>query len=201
MAGSVNKVILVGNLGADPEIRHTQDGREEWRVCPSNENYQVSSFGRVRRATFSENRKSKPGDIIKQQIANNGYAFVGLWSDGEMRRKSVHRLVAYAFLGTAPTASHEVAHKDGRRSNNNVANVRWATRKDNHADKRLHGTSQHGERNGNGKLTAGQVKEILQHPVSTNKSALARKYGVSQVTIGRILRREIWKHIDLKELT
>ncbi len=27
MAGSVNKVILVGNLGADPEVRHTQDGR------------------------------------------------------------------------------------------------------------------------------------------------------------------------------
>jgi single-strand DNA-binding protein len=28
MAGSVNKVILVGNLGADPEVRATQDGRE-----------------------------------------------------------------------------------------------------------------------------------------------------------------------------
>ena len=27
MAGSVNKVILVGNLGADPEIRRMQDGR------------------------------------------------------------------------------------------------------------------------------------------------------------------------------
>ena len=26
MAGSVNKVILVGNLGRDPEIRHLQDG-------------------------------------------------------------------------------------------------------------------------------------------------------------------------------
>jgi single-strand DNA-binding protein len=27
MAGSINKVILIGNLGADPEVRHTQDGR------------------------------------------------------------------------------------------------------------------------------------------------------------------------------
>src|SRR3569623_2728285 len=27
MAGSVNKVILVGNLGADPDIKRTQDGR------------------------------------------------------------------------------------------------------------------------------------------------------------------------------
>ena len=27
MAGSVNKVILIGNLGADPEIRRMQDGR------------------------------------------------------------------------------------------------------------------------------------------------------------------------------
>ena len=26
MAGSVNKVILVGNLGKDPEVRHTQSG-------------------------------------------------------------------------------------------------------------------------------------------------------------------------------
>jgi single-strand DNA-binding protein len=28
MAGSINKVILVGNLGNEPEIRQTQDGRE-----------------------------------------------------------------------------------------------------------------------------------------------------------------------------
>ena len=47
MAGSVNKVILIGNLGADPEIRHTQDGRpivnlrvatsESWRDKASGE--------------------------------------------------------------------------------------------------------------------------------------------------------------------
>ncbi|MBT6467946.1 MAG: single-stranded DNA-binding protein, partial [Kordiimonadaceae bacterium] len=26
MAGSINKVTLIGNLGKDPEVRHTQDG-------------------------------------------------------------------------------------------------------------------------------------------------------------------------------
>lgn len=28
MAGSINKVILVGNLGGDPEVRHSQDGNK-----------------------------------------------------------------------------------------------------------------------------------------------------------------------------
>jgi single-strand DNA-binding protein len=47
MAGSVNKVILIGNLGKDPEIRRTQDGRpianlrvattESWRDKTSGE--------------------------------------------------------------------------------------------------------------------------------------------------------------------
>ena len=47
MAGSVNKVILVGNLGADPEVKSTKDGRpvvnlslatsESWRYKNSGE--------------------------------------------------------------------------------------------------------------------------------------------------------------------
>ena len=57
MAGSVNKVILVGNLGKDPEIRRTQDGRpiatlniatsESWRDKTSGERKEKTEWHRV----------------------------------------------------------------------------------------------------------------------------------------------------------
>lgn len=52
MAGSVNKVILVGNLGADPEVRHMQDGRPvvNLRVATS-ENWRDRNTGERRERT------------------------------------------------------------------------------------------------------------------------------------------------------
>ena len=52
MSGSVNKVILVGNLGADPEIRQTQDGRPivNLRVATS-ENWKDRNSGERRERT------------------------------------------------------------------------------------------------------------------------------------------------------
>jgi len=57
MAGSVNKVILVGNLGADPEIRRTQDGRaianlrvatsDTWRDKNTGERREKTEWHRV----------------------------------------------------------------------------------------------------------------------------------------------------------
>jgi single-strand DNA-binding protein len=57
MAGSVNKVILIGNLGADPEIHRTQDGRpianlrvatsESWRDKATGERREKTEWHRV----------------------------------------------------------------------------------------------------------------------------------------------------------
>ncbi|HSR77822.1 MAG TPA: single-stranded DNA-binding protein [Xanthobacteraceae bacterium] len=62
MAGSVNKVILVGNLGADPEVRRTQDGRpivnlrvatsDNWRDKATGERRERTEWHRV--VIFSE---------------------------------------------------------------------------------------------------------------------------------------------------
>ena len=63
MAGSVNKVILVGNLGADPEIRRTQDGRpianlrlatsDSWRDKATGERKEKTEWHRI--VIFNEN--------------------------------------------------------------------------------------------------------------------------------------------------
>ena len=57
MAGSINKVILVGNLGADPEIRQTKDGRpianlsvatgESWKDKNTGERREKTEWHRV----------------------------------------------------------------------------------------------------------------------------------------------------------
>ncbi len=57
MAGSVNKVILIGNLGKDPEIRRTQDGRpianlsiatsESWKDKTTGERKEKTEWHRV----------------------------------------------------------------------------------------------------------------------------------------------------------
>lgn len=57
MAGSINKVILVGNLGADPEIRQTRDGRpicnlrvatsDSWRDKSTGEKREKTEWHRV----------------------------------------------------------------------------------------------------------------------------------------------------------
>src|SRR4029077_5948654 len=63
MAGSVNKVILVGNLGRDPEIRSTNDGTrianlnlatsESWRDRVSGERKERTEWHRI--VIFNEN--------------------------------------------------------------------------------------------------------------------------------------------------
>ena len=57
MAGSVNKVILIGNLGRDPEVRSTQDGMkivqlsvatsESWKDKASGERKDKTEWHRV----------------------------------------------------------------------------------------------------------------------------------------------------------
>ncbi len=74
MAGSVNKVILVGNLGKDPEIRRTQDGRpianlsvatsETWRDKNTGERKEKTEWHQV--VIFNDNLAKVAEQYLKK---------------------------------------------------------------------------------------------------------------------------------------
>jgi len=53
-----------------------------------------------------------------------------------------------------------------------------------------------GERHGSAKLTAADVLEIRRLAAAgVTKAVLARQFGVGQTTVGKIIRRELWRHV------
>jgi single-strand DNA-binding protein len=110
MAGSVNKVIIIGNLGKDPEIRRTQDGKpicnltvatsESWRDKGTGERKEKTEWHRV--VIFSE-----PLCKIAEQYLNKGskvYLEGALqtrkWTDQSGVEKYSTEVVLQGFNGT-----------------------------------------------------------------------------------------------------
>jgi len=76
MAGSVNKVILVGNVGKDPEIRSTQDGKEiasfsiatseSWKDRNTGERKERTEWHRI--SVFSEGLVNVIKNYVKKRF-------------------------------------------------------------------------------------------------------------------------------------
>lgn len=174
---------------------------EEWRDAVYSD-YRVSSHGRV---------IGPSGKIFVRRPTGKGYFQIEISASrsptGKPFRTGVHRIVALAFLGPPPTPKHEVAHGDGNPSNNNINNLRWATRKENKADSIRHGTSYQpdnlgkncGEGNPKAKLTWKDVREIRELYTAKifTQVELGIIYGVVQSTIKDIVRNKTWVEEDL----
>ena len=160
-----------------------------WKVCEEYPAYEISSDGEIRRVC--------DGLIMKQKMSHAGYYLIGLTRDKKQTYGSVHRLVAKAFLGPPPTPEHEVAHNDGTRTNNSDVNLRWATRIENFADKRIHGTALIGENNPASKLTESDVIQIrnLYESGARSRRELAERFGVTKAAIRFVVTRRTWSHI------
>lgn len=108
---------------------------ETWRPVAGFEGYyEVSDRGRVRgcERTIIADIKGRqiPRKIPQRprpvQDRPNGYKFVALCKDGKKVMRSVHRLVAEAFIPN-PEKLPEVNHRDEDKTNNNVENLEWCT--------------------------------------------------------------------------
>jgi len=109
MAGSVNKVILVGNIGRDPEIRSTQDGMrianlslatsETWRDKASGERKEKTEWHRV--AVFNE----RLVDVIEKYVKKGAKLYIEgqlqtrKWTDKEGQERYTTEVVLGRFNG------------------------------------------------------------------------------------------------------
>lgn len=125
-----------------------------------------------------------PKKLLKQRVYK-GYCYVKLGTANNLRL--VHRLIAQAFLPN-PDNKPQVAHWDGDKSNNSLTNLRWATRKENHADRDRH--NQWGW-----KLTAADVREIRRLLVTSDlyQYEIASRFGITQPAVSQIALGKAWK--------
>ena len=110
MAGSVNKVIIVGNLGKDPEIRRTQDGRpianltvatsETWRDKATGERKEKTEWHRV--VIFSEPLCKIAEQYLKKgsKVYLEGALQTRKWVDQSGVEKYSTEVVLQAFNST-----------------------------------------------------------------------------------------------------
>lgn len=111
---------------------------EEWRPVPGHADYLVSNLGRV--ASTKVWRGQDFRYLKSQPHSVNGYPYVQLYAAGGKVCRSIHGLVAAAFLGPRPD-DLEVCHNDGDPENARLDNLRYDTHAANEADKVRHGTN------------------------------------------------------------
>jgi single-strand DNA-binding protein len=109
MAGSVNKVILVGNLGADPEIRRLNSGEpvvnlsvatsETWRDKNSGERRERTEWHRV--VIFNENLAKVAENYLKKgaKVLSKASLQTRKWQDQNGQDKYTTEIVLQRFRG------------------------------------------------------------------------------------------------------
>lgn len=132
---------------------------------------------------------------LKPNINKGGYLFVQL--NGHIRK--IHRLIAENFIPN-PLNKPCVNHKDGIKTNNNISNLEWCTQSEN--VKHAYDTglkiphSLKGEVCPWSVLSSDDVEYIRKHYIPRDKNfsqyALAKKFGVTQQLISKIILNERW---------
>ena len=117
MAGSVNKVILIGNLGRDPEVRSMQDGgkivqlsvatSEQWRDRASGERKEKTEWHRV--VIFNERLAEVAEKYLRKgsKVYLEGALQTRKWTDKDGQEKYTTEVVLGKFRG-------ELTMLDGR---------------------------------------------------------------------------------------
>jgi single-strand DNA-binding protein len=109
MAGSLNKVMLIGNLGRDPEVRHTADNNpvvqlnvatsDVWKDRQTGERRERTEWHRV--VIFNENLGRVAQDYLRKgsKVYLEGHLQTRKWTDQQGQEKYTTEVVLQRFRG------------------------------------------------------------------------------------------------------
>jgi hypothetical protein len=137
------------------------------------------------------------GKSLVPMIDPEGYQRVSIYlGNKKWKRVGVHRIVCETFHGLKPEWADLVAHRNGDPADNRAVNLKWATFKQNEADKKTHARDLAGERHHSARLTEDQVRDIQARPTGWGTGrALAREFGVTE-SISGIRKGKSWRHLS-----
>jgi len=110
MAGSINKAIIVGNVGRDPEVRSTQDGREiatltvatseSWKDKSTGEKKEKTEWHRV--VIFNDGLVNLVKNYVKKgsKLYIEGALHTRKWTDKDGVERYTTEIVLQGFGGT-----------------------------------------------------------------------------------------------------
>lgn len=173
------------------------DGVEVW--CPVRgleRFYEVSCRGRVRSLPrLLRNRGGQyvlNGCVLKQRKHPFGYPMVTMSAENKRFHRTVHSLVAEAFLGPRPDGL-QVCHRDGVVWNCALENLRYDTPGANSMDRLDHETFPMGPQIHSAGLTEAQIVEIRnRRAAGESNKTLAAAFGQSEVNISKIVTGAKW---------
>jgi len=162
---------------------------EVWKQIKGYEGrYLVSNYGRIK----SMPNKSWSTERILKPV-NQTYSFIDLCKDGKVKKLTIHRIVANAFIDN-PLNKPDVNHINGNKHDNRLENLEWVTKSENqrHAVK-LGLINCKGTKNSQSKLSEEKVIKIYNSDMRT--SELSKIYNISPSTICDIRHNRSWTHI------
>lgn len=144
-------------------------------------------------AWMQEARSYSGDDCVLWPFKRNGAGYGQVWINGKGEIAS--RVMCALVHGDPPTPQHEAAHSCGRGHDACVTpgHLRWATTKENMADRVLHGTANRGSKHGLSKLSEGDIADIRQRLLAgESQASIAKLFPISQTAVSRINRGETW---------
>ena len=153
---------------------------ERWAAIPGFPLYEASDKGRIRswRTRGHSDMRSKKPRLRVQSLNHGGYFCVDMWIDGKRLGRGVHVLVALAFLGPCPEG-HEVDHKNKKRGDNRLSNLRYLTQIEN-------------SRRGAKASMKTAIDMRRRYAKGEKQKDIAARYGLTQSEVSRIVNKEVW---------